>query len=100
MSGRDGPCGNDCGDEASGRHSIPVSVRTCEVVANDYAGEWSPMAVCERCFTVHERAGPAGLEAYLKATEDLRRDLSTARAHLQMIRGKANDALREIGEGL
>jgi hypothetical protein len=99
MSGRHGPCGNECGEEISGRHSIPVGVRSCEVVANDFFGEWSPMAVCERCYKVHERAGPAGLEAYLEATADLRRDLSTARAHLQMIRGKADDALGEIGEG-
>lgn len=97
--GADRSCGNECGELASGRHAIPIGRRTCDVVANDYTGAWDPMPVCERCHTVHAKAGPAGLEAYLEATKDIRETLRAARLVLIDVAGRATNAIDELGPG-
>lgn len=95
--GSETACGNDCGEMASGKHGIPIGRRTCDVVANDYEGEWDPMPSCERCHKVHAKAGPAGLEAYLEATKDIRDKLAAARVALRTIAGNALQTVEEIG---
>lgn len=83
---------------ASGRHGIPFDPRTVEPIANEAEGEWVAYASCERCHDVHKAGGPAGLEAYLKATGSLREALAKARTALRSIAGTALQTVEDIGE--
>jgi hypothetical protein len=104
-----------CGEEASGRHSLPVS-ETGDVVGVTYGGEWGGVPSCEACYALHVAAtqymdtgavtgdDPFGdrfrlvLAAHLDATRELRRKLMRARTDLKLIRGTAAETLDDVHE--
>lgn len=92
-------CSN-CGEEASGRHSVPVN-NNCDFVPTGVQTDWAATPACEHCFNIHAAAGlnaDAVLTAYAKATKELRDRLAIARAELSTIRRSVEDAFRAIGE--
>lgn len=74
--------------DGSGGQSLPID-NNGDVVANDYAGEWAGRPCCRTCYDVHKAAGPVALEAHVKATADLSRQLEDTRAKLAEVRNVA-----------
>jgi hypothetical protein len=83
---RDGDCRN-CGEPASGKHSLPVSPEGT-LVSVRFEGRWGAVPSCETCCDLHRAAvdsGPAVLAIYKRGIEDLRRVLEEQRSTLHTI---------------
>jgi hypothetical protein len=101
-----------CGEEASGRHALPVD-NEGDIVSTEYGGAWSGMPACERCSTIHAAIGDATgkadernpgatvravLAAHVAATRELRRYLTQARFDFNLIAGVVRETLDTIGD--
>ncbi len=76
--------------------ALPVSTN-CDIVANDYPGEWAGKPACRTCYDVHSAAGPLALEAHVKATETLRKELEESRRVLIVARDQILRGMEEMG---
>lgn len=73
--------------------SLPVD-NNADFVAVDFAGEWGGVPACMDCVRIHAAAGPHGpavLELYAKAVEQLHARIREARELFDKIQRLASD---------
>jgi hypothetical protein len=51
-----------CGETDSSRWGVPISMKTGEVVANDFVGDWAAKPACRHCWQRHQSGEFVGLD--------------------------------------
>lgn len=99
-----GDDGNDrcanCHSPASGRHGLPVNEAGEIVPVTDPTPYWAGLGACKQCHDLHAVAGahgPAVLEAYARATAELREALYVVRRAVGTLADAADRARRMAG---
>jgi hypothetical protein len=50
-----------CGKWDASHWGVPVSMKTCEIIANDSTEEWGAKPACESCWKDHENGKYVGM---------------------------------------
>lgn len=90
---------HNCGEPATGRHSLPVNDDGGYVPVDDVTTEWAGVPSCEECHALHAAAGDRCgqvLAAFDLAVEAIHARLQEARASVRKLVEAAELCEREL----